>query len=429
MYFVVRSGRPLIGCYLRSMERDEAIRQARLILDEEEISPTLNYRYDSDEWPEEFKWDIAVRQQVYTPRNVGPLALVRMRSRHPREVFENPNRWKFESTNYGLIMSLYGQLSEGDKAFFLGGLLNVYSRREVAAKRHAEGNYFAWNGRQSALPLLAEFSVRNQQLALLIAVVSIVKFPNANLINMLTQLQEMISLNFNLFSEQELRGMPAAIRELRNMAECQTWSSKRPRLGGPEIKNEHFRPGFSAEGRAIVDGVDAFLEQCRKAQYFYIKGALLHRRNPEVEADNAAVVGYLDKLGFDAAMVQSLNVAEQLYRDSASGFDLKNCLGIIRSFFEHLHRSAGLAVAKTMGVSIVDEWDPVLTFLRNKGFLSPQQDKFARGIYALLSDEGVHPLMAEREFARVLRNVVIEYGLMFLTILEKKGISLSVSGP
>jgi len=41
-----------------------------------------------------------------------------------------------------------------------------------------------------------------------------------------------------------------------------------------------------------------------------------------------------------------------------------------------------------------------------------------------LSDEGVHPLIAEKEFARLLRNMVIEYGLMFLTMLEKKGIKI-----
>jgi len=56
--------------------------------------------------------------------------------------------------------------------------------------------------------------------------------------------------------------------------------------------------------------------------------------------------------------------------------------------------------------------------------LTEQQNKFARGLYALLSDEGVHPLIAEREFARLLRNMSIEYGLMFLTMFEKKGIAI-----
>ena len=46
------------------------------------------------------------------------------------------------------------------------------------------------------------------------------------------------------------------------------------------------------------------------------------------------------------------------------------------------------------------------------------------GLYTLLSNEGVHPLIAEREFARLLRNMVIEYQFMFLTMLQKKGITI-----
>jgi hypothetical protein len=103
---------------------------------------------------------------------------------------------------------------------------------------------------------------------------------------------------------------------------------------------------------------------------------------------------------------------------------LKSCLGHIRSFYEHLNIDAGQAIAMALGATVVDEWDPTLTFLKNKSFLSAQQDKFARGLYTLLSDEGVHSLIAEREFARLLRNVVIEYRLMFLTMLQKKGIKI-----
>ena len=77
-----------------------------------------------------------------------------------------------------------------------------------------------------------------------------------------------------------------------------------------------------------------------------------------------------------------------------------------------------------MGTTVLDKWDPAITFLKHKSFLTEQQEKFARGLYTLLSDEGVHPLIAEREFARLLRNMVIEYGLMFLTMLQKKGITL-----
>jgi hypothetical protein len=42
-----------------------------------------------------------------------------------------------------------------------------------------------------------------------------------------------------------------------------------------------------------------------------------------------------------------------------------------------------------------------------------------------MSDTSVHPLAAEREYARLLRNVVIEYGVMFLTILDKNGVRIT----
>jgi hypothetical protein len=83
-----------------------------------------------------------------------------------------------------------------------------------------------------------------------------------------------------------------------------------------------------------------------------------------------------------------------------------------------------MAIAKNTNKTVVDQWNDILMFLKNIGFLTEQQDKFARGLHALLSDEGVHPLIAEREFARLLRNMSIEYGLMFLTMFEKKGITL-----
>ena len=85
-----------------------------------------------------------------------------------------------------------------------------------------------------------------------------------------------------------------------------------------------------------------------------------------------------------------------------------------------MHIEAGAAIAKNMNQTVVDNWNSTLIFLKNSGFLTEQQDKFARGLYALSSDEGVHPLIAEREYARVLRNMSIEYGLMFLTMFEKK---------
>ncbi len=406
------------------MDLNEAIEKARYILKEEEKSPTVDYRYDSDEWPAELKWDMALREQcVGNGRFAGPIALSRMRARNPREVFEQPDQWRLESVNYGLLLALYSQLPPSAKELFVSGLLNVFSR--AYAPFSGSKHFSAWKGHSSALPLLAEFSIRNGHWSLLLRAIAQIDLPNGNLISMMLQLQETVSLNFNLFSEAELKDMPESLSGLRQMAENVTWQSRRERGTTKMVDNPNYNSGFSSEGRSLVEAIDAFLEECRKAYYFYVKGSLQQRRNPEIEADKAAVLGFLEKLGFSTTMVQALNVAERNYRDTASAFDLKNCLGIVRSFYEHLHIDAGQALAKTENVTVVDEWDPTMTFLKNRSHITPQQEKFARGLYTLLSDEGVHALVAEREFARLLRNMVIEYGVMFLNILDKKGVNLS----
>jgi hypothetical protein len=50
---------------------------------------------------------------------------------------------------------------------------------------------------------------------------------------------------------------------------------------------------------------------------------------------------------------------------------------------------------------------------------SVAEEQFAVSLFRLISDEGVHPLVAEREYARLARNVVIEYALLFFRKLEK----------
>jgi hypothetical protein len=60
--------------------------------------------------------------------------------------------------------------------------------------------------------------------------------------------------------------------------------------------------------------------------------------------------------------------------------------------------------------------------LQQQGFLSKAEERYASALYTLLSDEGAHPIIAEKEYARLARNVVIEYALLFLRILEKRGL-------
>ena len=125
-------------------------------------------------------------------------------------------------------------------------------------------------------------------------------------------------------------------------------------------------------------------------------------------------------LGFDPVLTASLQKAEDLYRNTADTFDLKSCIGHLRSFYEHVHIQSAATFAAQKQESVKNEFDPSVTLLKNDGTLTWQQERFARGLYTLLSTEGVHSLISEREFARMLRNMVIEYHLMFLSILDKQ---------
>jgi hypothetical protein len=406
------------------MELTEAQNQARLIFENEQNHPTLNYRYISSEWPEEMKYE---QNPSWSAAGAGMMALPRIRKRLPRKVYENPNNWQLESANYTLIMAIYSQLSETNRGLFLGGSLNVWTRKYIPSRMEAQHWWPSWNGHTSALPLLAEFCIRNGQLKLLLDVLKNVEMPTASVAVMFAQFSEMITLNFNVFTDAELAAMPEALKPVREMADAQTWQSRRPRgVHGQTETNPRYKEGFRSEGAEIVRGIDAFLVQCQEARYWYVKGVLLQARNPEIEGDKTQVISYLERLGFTDNMRQSLNVAEQNYRGESDGFELKTCLGHLRSFLEQLHIQACIPIA----VSISDpappeKWGKATAYLRTNGILSQMEEAFVTSLYTLVSDEAIHPSVAQREYARIRRNMIIEYGLLFLSVLDKRGFKVS----
>jgi hypothetical protein len=399
------------------MDLKSALDQARLILREEQTRPTLNYRYVSNEWPEELRYEYEMQKKGYTPATVGVIALSRMRQRRPREVYENPNQWEFTSTNYSLLMAIFSQVLPADREPFLTVLLNTYTRLSGSATVGLKHAFPTWNGFIGALPLLAEFCIRNNFLNLLLRMASKIEMPNASIALMTIQLEEMISLNFNVFTDAELKVMRAAMNAIRTTAERQTWKSRGFRSGRANETNPHYKPGFEAQGQEIVASIDAFLAQCEQARYWYLKGALEQSRNPEIESDKKAIEGYLTKLGFSNLMVGSLNAAEHLYKDTANAFELKSCLGHLRSFLEQLHIEACPRYVSP-GEAAPVKWGPATAFLRERGVISPKEETFITTLYTLVSDEAIHPLIAGREYARLFRNIVIEYGLLFLTALR-----------
>ena len=176
----------------------------------------------------------------------------------------------------------------------------------------------------------------------------------------------------------------------------------------------------------IVRSIDGIARECKQARYWYLKGALQRTVNLEIESDKAKLENFLVNLGFNEQMAKALNAAEKDYKSAADQFEFKSSLGHLRSFLEHLHRETAKSVASTARDSVIDKWGEATSYLHKKDFLTKHEENFSTALYTLISDGGVHALAAQREHARLLRNVVIEYGVMFLSILEKKGIKLHV---
>jgi hypothetical protein len=68
------------------------------------------------------------------------------------------------------------------------------------------------------------------------------------------------------------------------------------------------------------------------------------------------------------------------------------------------------------------KWGEALMYLVSNAILTKPEELFASRFYTLMSDAGVHPLIAEREYARLMRNMSIEYGLLLLSKLDKLGL-------
>jgi len=406
------------------MNISEALEKALQILEEEQVQPTLGYRYVSDAWPgNSFYMQDDLQKKGWTATMAAQAGLTNEREKRPRHVYENPKLWVFESTNFGLLVRIFSQVAEGERAAFVSALLNCVRKPMRTSEFRKYASFPSYGNRTSALPLLAEFCIRNGYLQDLLAATAEPKMPQPSLAIMLFEFEDVIALNFNLFSESELASMPFSLAPLREIAERQTWSARQP-LKGVIVNNPHYQQGFSEVGKAVVAAIDGIAEECRKARYWYLKGALQELPNLEIESDKLKVEGFLVKLGFNKDMVEALNVAESDYKSTATAFELKNCLGHLRSFLEHLHRGATKSVAAAAGDTVVDRWGDATLYLREKGYFTVQHEKFIASLYTLLSDESVHPLTADREYARLLRNVVIEYGVMFLTVLDKRGVTI-----
>jgi hypothetical protein len=406
------------------MKLEEAKEKALQILEEEQTYPTVGYKDTLDPSEVRIKRALAEKSVEALAKAYEPApSLDNDRKSLRRPVYEDPDRYKFESVNCDLLVTLLQSLNEADRPAFISALLEKITDLDTAWTASTYARFPTWKNCFSYLPLVVEFSVRTNNATSLIKSIRGAERPTTGMVIMFMQIQEMISLNFNLFSDAECEELSEALGELSNAIAKYTWQRKVS--GGKTIENPDYKPGYAESAEAVISHLVAIIEQCRKARFFYLKGALQKLPNLEIESDKKKVQSFLVKLGFTGNMLGALNAAESDYTSTATTFELKNCLGHLRSFLEYLHRESAKSIAISSGETIADKWGDATLYLRQKSIFTKQHEAFVATLYTLISDTSVHPLTAEREYARLLRNVVIEYGVMFLSKLDSNGIRIS----
>ena len=381
------------------MKLRDAVGKVDQVLDEERAAPTVRYEMAA---PAPV---VNAAAAYFHPLN---------RTRHPRAVQERPEEFLFKSANFDLLCALLDQVSEEDRpALFAASLSRISSR---GAYRLTSGEALKagqWQQCASELPLVAEFLVRRGEKGPFIGALGRAAL-SPGLTLLLVQLEEMIALRFTLFTEEEyaqLRTTMATIKKAISELDRQ------PRPRSTIESNTIYH--VCRELPALCDSVS---EVCRKAAFLYLKGSLLPGMNLEINQDKDTVRTFLEKLGFTQLLIRSLDEAENLYRTAATPFDLKSSLGHLRSFLEQLHIQACAAAHNRFGGPLPSKWGEALRYLLDNAVLTKQEELFASQLYTLVSDAGVHALIAETEYARLMRNMGIEYGLLLLTKLDKLGL-------
>jgi len=382
------------------MELSEVLDKAKQILEEERSAPTVRYvKRDSE--------GLASAEAVISSQELQAT------SGMGTQILEGSHGCLFESVNYNLLSALHVQIPDNDRTSFVRNLVLLMHVAPACGRAIGRIEF------PSELPLIGEFAVRNGGKEDFFAAISEAQ-PLPGHVTLLRHLQDLIVLNYRLFSDVEYQTLAQSVAQMLSKARAKVPTGARaiPAEIFPVIGKIH--PTMYCQ--RVGNAASAIQELCRKARYLYLKGALLEGLNLEANQDKDAVGSYLTGLGFTDTLMGSLNEAERLYHGPATAFELKSSMGHLRSFLENLQAEAIPAIVEKGVPAPTPGWGSGLTFLRQNNVLTLKEEQFAASLYSLISDEAVHPLIAEREYARLARNIVIEYALLFLRKMDKLGL-------
>lgn len=377
------------------MNVEETILLANKVLEEERHTPTVRYM---------------LRQPVANAAAPAALAYGE-KGQHPRTVQPTPGAHQFRSENYELLVGLFNELNADGKERFVAALCSRIS--DAGAYRGTNREVLgtgSWRRTTSELPLIVEFLVRQGHAkALLLAIPRAPLRPGLTML--LLQMEELIAFDFTLLTDADysvLRGLlPAFLTRIDQL---------RREIRVSDTKESNTRDHVVHEVPPICEGLE---EMSRKAMFLRLRESRSSDVNTEIQTDRDQVGSFLQRLGFSRVLIASLEQAERSYREATNAFEYKECMSHLRSFLEDMHKEACVLVHSRRGGILPTTWGNSIAYLTKETLLTKSEEEFVTSLYRLVSDMGVHPLVAEREYARLMRNMNIEYGLLFLTRLDK----------
>src|SRR5260370_10126512 len=185
------------------MDVRDAIQKAAQILDQERDVPTVGY-------------EAVTSDPVVSALSalVGPL---KERGKRFRAVQEHPEGFQFKSLNFELLCALLEQVPSQDRARWLASLCSRITNAQSYRPRSREVlGAGQWQRCSSQLPLVAEFLVRRGDKQSFILALSKAA-PSTGLTLLVVQIEEMIALNFTLFTDEDYTQLPTAIASIRGI--------------------------------------------------------------------------------------------------------------------------------------------------------------------------------------------------------------------
>lgn len=96
----------------------------------------------------------------------------------------------------------------------------------------------------------------------------------------------------------------------------------------------------------------------------------------------------------------------------------------LRTFFERLHEQVAIKLhaekPETRDGTDLLKCQQIIDHLERQDVLTTKTKALGRALYSILSEEGVHALESTREYVRLCRNMVAEYGLILFYELERR---------